>query len=146
MRTLFACRIGDHTATEKSDTDPHGVLGFNTAMKYLISAVALILAGCSVSSSEVIPAGKDSYLVSGSAYGGIEAGKSLPAAMKTANAYCTKQGKFMVIRREESGGNAGFGGERANLIFSCVTADDPEYKRPDLHTDPTTVIEDTRAH
>jgi len=115
-------------------------------MKYVISTVALVLAGCAVSTSEVIPAGKDSYLVTGGAFGGMEAGQSLPAAMKTANAYCTKQGKFMVIRREDTGGSAGFGGERANLIFSCVTADDPEYKRPDLHTDPTTVIEDTRAH
>lgn len=115
-------------------------------MKYVISTVALILAGCGASSSEVIPAGKDSYLVTGTAVGGVAAGQSLPSAMKTANAYCTKQGKFMVIRREDTAGNAGFGGEHSNLIFSCVTADDPEYKRPDLHSDPTTVIEDKRAH
>jgi hypothetical protein len=116
-------------------------------MKYVISTVvALILGGCGVSSSEVIPAGKDSYLVTGSAVGGVMTGQSLPAAMKTANAYCAKEGKFMIIRREDTGGNAGFGGERANLIFSCVTADDPEYKRPNLQADPTTVIQDTRAH
>ncbi len=51
----------------------------------------------------------------------------------------------MIIRNTETGGNAGFGGEHSTLIFSCVAADDHEYQRPNLHKEPTTVIEDQRA-
>lgn len=108
-------------------------------------AAAAVLAGCMTGSSEIIPAGKDSYIVAGKAVGGLNSGQSIIAATKAANEYCAKQGRFMIIRHTQTGGNAGFGGEHSNLIFSCVTADDPEYKRPNLRNDPTTVVEDQRA-
>lgn len=110
-----------------------------------IAIGATVLTACTTGASEVIPAGKDSYMVAGKAVGGINSGQSLIAATKEANQFCARQGKFMIIRNTETGGNAGFGGEHSNLIFSCVTADDPEYQRPNLHKEPTTVIEDQRA-
>lgn len=112
-------------------------------MRLTTATAVALLAGC-VGASEVVPAGKDSYLVSGSANGGPASGRSIIAATKTANEYCSKLGKFMIIRHTDTGGSAGFGGEHSNLIFSCVTADDPEYQRPNLHNEPTTVIQDQR--
>src|SRR5579862_9406794 len=74
------------------------------------SLISAILIGC-VSSSEIVPAGKDSYLVAGKAVGGSNSGESIIAATKAANAYCATQHKFMVIRNTSTGGSAGFGGE-----------------------------------
>lgn len=91
-----------------------------------------MLVGC-VSTSDIVPVGKDSYMVSGSGTGGLSYGKTLTAALKSANAYCAKESRFMIVRNEETQGR--FNGEAANLIFSCVTADDPEYTRPHLRKD-----------
>jgi hypothetical protein len=105
--------------------------------------LCLVLTGC-VSASQIVPAGRDSYMVSGSAHGGMMAGNSLIEATKSANTFCAQQNKMMIIRHTQTGGNAGFGGEHSNLIFSCVGENDPEYQRPNLRKDPTTVIEDQR--
>jgi hypothetical protein len=110
-----------------------------------IFIIALVLAGC-VGASEIVPMGKDSYLVTGHATGGLNAGKGMIEATKQANAYCAAQQRYMIVRRTDNGGSAAWGGESAQLIFSCVTADDPEYGRPNLRKDPTTVVEDTRSH
>jgi hypothetical protein len=83
-----------------------------------------LLQAC-VSTSEVVPAGKDSYMIVGSANGGPVAGKSIIAATKQANAYCEQQGKVMEIRNTSAAGIAGFGGEHSNLIFSCLDPNDP---------------------
>lgn len=103
-------------------------------MKIAVFAVVALLTGC-VTASEIVPAGKDSYMISASAMGGLNSGKGIIEATKTANAYCAKSGKFIVIRHSETGGNAGFGGEHSNLIFTCVNENDPEYGRPNLRKD-----------
>lgn len=103
-------------------------------MKIAVFAVVALLTGC-VTASEIVPAGKDSYMVSASAQGGMNSGKGIIEATKAANAYCSKMGKFIVIRHTDTGGNAGFGGEHSNLIFSCVNEDDPEYGRPRMRKD-----------
>jgi hypothetical protein len=112
-------------------------------MKPWILAAIATLAGC-VSTTDVVPVGKDSYLISGRANGGLNAGKGTIQATQKANAYCATQHKFMTIRRVDTNGNAAVFGESANLYFSCVTEDDPEYVRPNLKKDPTAVIEDQR--
>jgi hypothetical protein len=114
-------------------------------MRVVFLGFAAVLTAACVSNSEIVPAGKDSYLVTGAANGGMESGKSMIAATKAANQYCGKMNKVMIIRRTDTGGSAGFGGEHSNLIFSCVDENDPEYQRPNLRKDPTTVIEDQRA-
>lgn len=101
-------------------------------MKIAVFAAIALLSGC-VTTSEIIPMGKDSYMVSGSGTGGLSYGKTMPAALKAANAYCTKEGKLMIARHTETQGR--FNGEAADLLFSCVTADDPEYKRPNMRKD-----------
>lgn len=111
--------------------------------KRITLGIAALIAGC-VSSSDVVPAGKDSYLVTGRANGGLNAGKGIIHATQQANAYCAREQKFMIIRHVETTGNAAIFGETASLIFSCVDQNDPEYKRPNLRKDPNTVIEDQR--
>jgi hypothetical protein len=114
-------------------------------MKITIAALATLLVGC-VSTTDVVPVGKDSYLISGRANGGLNAGKGTIQATQKANAYCASQNKFMIVRRIDTNGNAAVFGESASLYFSCVTQDDPEYQRPNLRRDPTEVIEDQRQH
>jgi len=101
---------------------------------FAVGLALLFVAGC-VSTSEIVPAGKDSYMVSGSANGGAVSGQSIIAATKQANEYCAKQGKVMQIRNTNTGGSAGWGGEHSNMIFSCLFPDDPEYTRPNLRKD-----------
>jgi len=112
-------------------------------MKAIVCAAALLLSSC-VSTSDVVPIGKDSYMVSGGGTGGLSYGKTSIAATKKANAYCATLHKFMIVRRIDT--HQPFNGEATDLVFSCVTEDDPEYKRPDLRRDPTTIIEDQRKH
>jgi hypothetical protein len=114
----------------------------NTLSKPLIlpvpfAALALLLAAASgcVSTSEIVPAGKEGYMISGAANGGAVSGQSIIAATMQANEYCAKQGKVMQIRNTNNGGSAGWGGEHSNLIFSCLAVDDPEYARPNLRKD-----------
>ena len=105
--------------------------------------VCVVVAGCTTV-SEVVPMGKDSYTVSVDSNGGnSRVGASRIGAVKAANAYCQKQGKFMIVRNTETTAPV-FGPASSNLIFSCVTADDPEYQRPNLRPTPGVVIQDQR--
>lgn len=88
--------------------------------------------------------GKDSYIVTGNASGGRFAGHGLLAASKKANEFCAAQDKFMIARRTDTTGNAAIFGENSSLIFSCVSASDPEYKRPDMRKDPNVIVQDAR--
>jgi hypothetical protein len=112
-------------------------------MKVGIIVFVVFVASC-VSTTDIVPVGKDSYLISGRANGGLNAGKGTIQATQKANAYCATQHKLMIIRRVDTSGNAAVFGESANLYFSCVDETDPEYVRPNLKKDPTTVIEDQR--
>jgi len=112
---------------------------------WALIVVTAALTAC-VSTSEVVPMGKDSYMISSSSNGGPGgngAHVSRIEAAKAANRYCDAKGLHMVVRNL-GGTTFGLSGGTSELIFSCVTSDDPEYKRPDLRQAPTTVIEDQR--
>ena len=110
--------------------------------KLLVFCAALICAGCEVS-SPITAAGKDTYMVSSHVAACISCSAQVQS-LKTANAFCAKQGKFAVIRNTNGAVNA-FGYNVSNeLLFSCVAADDPEYNRANLRSEPNVVIEDQR--
>lgn len=112
-------------------------------MKIWIGAVAMVLAGC-VTTSEVVPAGKDSYMVTVSARGAA-AGDGRIESLKAANAYCATSSRHMIIRRTDTSGIAiGALPVTTALVFSCVDDSDPEWQRPNLRKDPTMVVEDQR--
>lgn len=101
-------------------------------MRY-IGLIVLGLAGCQVS-SPITPAGKDTYMVS-SHVGACVSCSAQVKSMRTANEFCGKQGKFAIIRNTNGYTNP-FGYNTANdMMFSCVSADDPEYKRSTLRPD-----------
>lgn len=102
--------------------------------KALVLSAAL-LAGC-VSSSEIVPMGKDSYMVSGQARGGVMTGRSIIEATKSANAYCERKGLKMMPRNTNTEGSATWAAETSTLVFSCLREDDPEYKRPEVQKEP----------
>jgi hypothetical protein len=81
-------------------------------------------------------------MVTGASHGGLNGGTEGTAALKSANAFCDKLGKKMLIRRTDTANSINYAS--MNLIFSCVNENDPEYQRPDLHKDATTIIEDRR--
>src|SRR5580698_6249491 len=107
-------------------------------MKVALFAIcAAVLAGC-VSSSEIVPMGKDSYMVSGQARGGaMVTGRSIIEATKSANTYCSAKGLVMMPRNANPEGSATWTAETSTLVFTCLRADDPEYKRPELAKIPT---------
>jgi putative hemolysin len=112
-------------------------------MKIQFFAMALILSGC-VTTSDVVPVGKDSYLVSVSARGN-NAGAGRIESAKAAVKYCAARGQHMIIRRTDTSGIAlGAIPETTALVFSCVDESDPEWQRPNLQADPTVRIEDQR--
>lgn len=82
-------------------------------------AVIVLLSGCEVS-SPVVSAGKNTYLVS-SHVGACISCSAAVQGLKTANAFCAKQGKTAVIRNT-SGYTNPFGYDNSNqLYFSCVS-------------------------
>lgn len=112
-------------------------------MRYaILIPLALALTACmSTRTSEIVSAGKDSFMITVTSHGGRVGGEG-PIALKAANAYCEGGSKHMLIRRTDFG--SAFEYASMTLIFSCLDANDPEYQRPDLRRDPTTVIEDQR--
>jgi hypothetical protein len=106
--------------------------------------VITVISGCA-STSEVVPYGKDSYIISTEDSAGcLSPAKLQVNAAKEANEYCAKQGKVMRVRNTSSHGTQGWTGTSSSLIFSCISESDPEYTRPDLRREPDTVIEDRR--
>lgn len=102
-------------------------------MRIGIVVLLIILAGCETS-SPVMPAGKDTYLVSSHVAACVSCSAQIQS-LKTANAFCAKRGLFAVIRTANGVTNA-FGYNVSNeLLFSCVTADDPDYRRATLRPD-----------
>jgi hypothetical protein len=81
--------------------------------------ICLALATACVSSSEVVPIGNGRYMITGRASGGLNAGKETTEATKTANAYCARQSKQMVLQNLDKTGTAAVFGENINLTFSC---------------------------
>lgn len=95
-------------------------------MKRMGLAVALMgLVGCA--SSGVQQTGKDTYLVSNRApFSGPSRAKG--DALKTANAYCAKQGKHLKLVSESSHECMLHGGcGEAEVTFMCLDEKDPRY-------------------
>lgn len=103
------------------------------AMRIAVFAAVALLGGCEIS-SPITPAGPDTYMVSSHVAACINCSARIQS-MKAANAFCAKQGKFAIVRNT-SGATNPFGYDNGNdMVFSCVSADDPEYQRPNLRKD-----------
>ncbi len=100
-------------------------------VKYMSFPFVLLLAAC-VSVSDVVPAGKDTWMVAGT-NSRIGADSTMKTDLyKTASDFCAAKNKAftpvsqnytsIVIGRPAS----------AELVFRCLSESDPEYKRPNM--------------
>ena len=101
----------------------------------LTAACTLVLAACSVV-TEVVPAGKDTYVVAGEASVGETSGAIIKTTLyKKATSYCESIGKkFLPLNDSKSS-------YTADLRFRCLEEDDPEYRRPIMESVPNVRIE-----
>jgi len=103
-------------------------------------SVALILAGCAASVSEVTEIGKDSYMVGTTNAGGNKSSTAMKAAaIRRAGLFCKEQGKSMALKTTESSGIQWVTPMSAEITFQCVA---PENAQPiTMRKSPDTVIE-----
>jgi hypothetical protein len=88
-------------------------------VKYGVAlSLCILIPGC-VSASDVQPIGYGLYMVTGTASGGLNAGKETIEATKEANAYCAKQSRQMVVKNLDKTGNAAVFGENVSITFTC---------------------------
>ena len=112
--------------------------------KVITALCSMYLIGCA-STTDVVQYGKDSYMLSsGDVWGGYSQGSLQVKAAQRASDFCAKKDKLFIVRNTAGQGTQGWTGTSSTLIFSCVSKDDPEYQRPNLHKEADTVIEDRR--
>ena len=104
-----------------------------------IAAVLLALGACS--STGVLPAGPDTYMITeqrpGIAGGGPAAQS---AAISEAAQYCASAGKQYLPMNMQMTGAPGFP-QSYSVTFRCLAKDDPELRRPNFQKTPDIVIE-----
>lgn len=96
--------------------------------------IVLALAGCA-SMTDIVPAGRDTYLVSTTDIMGMSNSGSMRAAqLKRANAYCESQGKRMKAVSTEGSGVPWMTPTDASLTFQCLAETDPQWGAAPLPT------------
>lgn len=115
-------------------------------MKIFLSAavIGLILCGCSQSSG-VLKMGPDTYTVSVHAApirGGESGARKI--ALTEASNKCVAEGGEILVTNIESKPSSHLAGGTVNLTFRCLSANDPDLKRPEYKPAPNVVIEDKR--
>ena len=106
-------------------------------IRNLLASVATLMLVACASTTEVVPAGKDTYVVAGddAAWEGTSGAKIKATLYKKANAHCEKMGKKLLPLDESISSYA------AELRFRCLEEDDPEYVRPIMESVPDVRIE-----
>ena len=103
-------------------------------MKRMITSLGLIglISGCATT-SDIVPYGKDTYMLSaGDIWGGYSSGTLQVKAAQRANEYCQSIGKVFVVRNTGTAGVQGWTSTSSTLVFSCVDEKDAEKTRPNL--------------
>ena len=89
-------------------------------MKKLLTVVSLLIAGCQ-SISEVMPVGKDSYMVGANVHGGLVSDAEVTAlSVRRANEWCSAQGKRMELISSSNSGTQGWTPQQSQIMFKCV--------------------------
>lgn len=89
-------------------------------MKFILITTTALLAGCSTV-SEVVPTGKDTYMVGSQARGGFTGDAEVKAlAIKRANEFCAAQGKRAQVTNSSSSGTQGWTPQNSEVQFTCV--------------------------
>lgn len=111
-------------------------------MKILIIALALLLTACA-STNEIVPIGKDTYMVSGwgKSPGGYSGAEVKANAIKQAGKFCADQGKHVQVvssaqRDMTFGINA-----TAELQFMCLSSNDNDFSRTPVKREADSSVE-----
>jgi hypothetical protein len=107
---------------------------------FFLTAIALV-SGCATIPSDVVPIGKDTYQLSMTGVGFATQANTSMKALKAANAYCGNLGKNLVLRHSAESGVYGFSPRQDQLVFQCLSADDPAYSRISVQKDADAVVE-----
>jgi hypothetical protein len=103
-------------------------------MKKIITSFSIVglISGCATT-SDIVPYGKDTYMLSaGDIWGGYSSGTLQVKAAQRANEYCQSMGKVFVVRNTGTAGVQGWTSTSSTLVFSCVDEKDAENTRPNL--------------
>ncbi len=93
-------------------------------------ALSIIVQGCTT--TKIVPAGKDTFIIVGSGFSGSMIKTQLYVE---ATAHCSSVGKELQPTNESVSADA------AELRFRCLDANDPEYHRPVMESVPDIKIE-----
>jgi hypothetical protein len=111
-------------------------------MKILILVLALLLSACA-STNDIVPVGKDTYMVSGwgKSPGGYSGAEVKANAIKEAGKFCANQGKQIQVvssaqRDMTFGVNA-----TAELQFMCLSSNDNDFSRTPVQREADSAIE-----
>ncbi|MGB5261883.1 MAG: hypothetical protein WBO34_15370 [Gammaproteobacteria bacterium] len=105
-------------------------------IRNLIAGVATLMVVACASITEVVPAGKDTYVVAGDdSLEGISGASIKTGLYKKANTHCELMGKKLLPLNESVSAYT------AELRFRCLEEDDPEYVRPIMESVPDVKIE-----
>lgn len=89
-------------------------------MKTALLICAALLAACSTV-SEVVPTGKDTYMVGSQARGGFTGDAEVKAlAVKRANEFCAAKGQRAQVTNSTSSGTQGWTPQNSEVQFACV--------------------------
>jgi hypothetical protein len=91
-------------------------------MKAVFLGLALVCTGCVTTTGQVLPTGKDTYMVTASGVSGPFSKNELDAAVIKANKFCASKGQIATIAGTESHGTPGWTQIRATVQFTCTAA------------------------
>ena len=105
--------------------------------KITILSAVIILSGCA---SEVVPIGKDSYMIAKDGSFTTFGGGAVKAELyKEAHAFCQKQNKQLQPLSAQSR-DSGYGRyANAELQFRCLAENDAEFTRPNIEKEDLTI-------
>ncbi len=89
-------------------------------MRNALPFLLLALAGCTTV-SDVVPTGKDTYMVGSTARGGFTGDAEVKAqAIKRASEFCAAQGKIAQVTGSSSSGTQMWTPQNAEVQFACI--------------------------
>ena len=106
----------------------------------LLLGMTLAITGC-VSTSHVLPMGKDTFSVSATSDGFRDAAAARNSAFKKATDQCTALGKNFMFVNESIMPTRMNIDTTVTLTFRCLADNDPQYTRPNIENTPNVIIE-----
>jgi hypothetical protein len=84
--------------------------------------------------SDVVPVGKDTFMISGSSRAFAAGGGTLRVELiKEATKFCDKQNKVLLMKNSTSKDMVfGQSAAHSDVIFRCLHENDPEFERPEI--------------